>query len=181
MKALPARFEQRHYTAKCDPTVTFSVEPLNSQLTQLIRSLNLEVVYDDVVKCPECGREGTASGRYNGGGASYDAVGFTLKSITGLDGFDYQTEEVKSGRNKYQRVTDACLNTIPTVLYDEIHVTLNAANAPTKEETDDMGFTQPSSTQADSTNAPDEKKPVSADGTPSKSTESPSPDVHGSE
>lgn len=171
MKALPARFEQRVYPAKSDPDgiVSYSITPLNNQLRMYIQSLNVEIVAEDVVVCPACGKESDVTFRFNGGGTSYDAVGFALDDITGLEGFEIVTEDIKIGRTVYKRLTDDCMTTIPGTLYDEIHLAVGSARQITEAEKENMDFTLDSSTVETSQTVQETSQPVPVEDSNTKS------------
>ncbi len=164
MKALPARFQEAWHEAKADKDgkVRFCVRPLSNRIRSHIQSAS--VSYNKA--------DGVWEQRVDGGGASYDTVGFGLVGFIGLDDaetgepLELKTLPVKIGKVTVERVTDECLDRLPPFLYQEIEATINIASISTVDEVENVNFTQPSSPETTSTiaeNAPEMSGPAPTD------------------
>jgi len=96
----------------------------------------------------EAGRDDSGKALYvlNPGGWAFDAIGFSLVEIVGLEDFEADYEDVKIGNTPYTRLKDYCLDVLPRALFDEIYTRVNEALVLAPEAVEEVGFTPDSST-----------------------------------
>lgn len=164
MKALPEKFQARTLTARCDPTVTYTIVPISNQVRTHISGYSLELIQGrDEKGEPLIDVRGNPvmDTRFSPGAEAYGTVGFSLADLQGVEGLTLDFDYVKMGETIHKRVKDSVLDRLPYPLFLEILIAARESIGLSQEEQSEVNFTPPSSTAAMS--APETSEPVPAD------------------
>lgn len=142
MKALPQKFTERWVQARADADgkVRFLIRPLDNRVRSHIQSQT--VTYEKTDECDKCGTP-QYKRIVDGAAAAYDTVGFGLIAIEGMVeengcAFILDTKQVKLGSKSMARVTDASIDRLPALLFEEIMAEINISSTMSEEEIESL-------------------------------------------
>lgn len=167
MKALPEKFQARTVTARCDPTVRYTIVPINNRVRMYIDGYSIEVgIARNEMGEPLIDVRGNSvlDSRYNPATEAYGTVAFSLADLHGIEGLVLDFDHIKMSDEVYKRVKDSILDRIPFNLFLEILVACRQSIELSQEEQSEVNFTPASSTEG--MNAPETSETVPADAAP---------------